>query len=173
MPRTLVTAKASNAVKNKHETIKKAAGLSKPKGIQKVVRKPTKFKRFTTTTRRIRKKQDDTWFCNQKAPIVDLVKSIARDVDNQTWFRKSTCRTIDEIVTAQVIIILRQALERRKDAMTPSKMKKQTAIQIGEKHITGALKVWAEYHDGNYMDVYRNTLVEQKELERSLHPERN
>lgn len=166
MPRTVSGVKAAGEGKSK-SLAKKRTGLSKPTGAVKQ-RKKTQFKKITTTLRKMRRQQRETGSCHQHTPIVRLVKEVACDIDNKTWLRKSTCKTIDEIVMNEVQTVLRQALDRRLESRTPAEKMKRCAVQVSEKHITGAFKVWASYRDGNFMETYLNALDEQKQLERVL-----
>ena len=150
----------------KHIHNKKSIGLSKPKGIssvEKKERKPVRYKNITHALRKIRRAQRSTEACTRKAPIIYLVKDIATKYDDQTWFRPSTTRDIQEAVEAQMIVVLQQAHDRSIEARTENELKKQTAVQVMEKNIKGAFKVWSSSRNGDFMELYDETLKNEWE----------
>ena len=168
MPRSQTIAKISASKKPRTPSSvvakKQALSARKPGGVTGVEKKKRRFSSFVSTLRGIRRQQKETKSAHQFRPMVELVKAIVNDFDNKTFLRRSTVKTIEEVVMPHAITVLRQALDRRMESLTPHERKNQRCVQVMEKNIRGAFKVWAESRTGNYLNIYDDTLAAQKQL---------
>jgi len=143
----------------KSQRIKKTE--SKPEGDVKV-RKNVRFRNITQGLRKIRKQQKSIELCMRKAPTLILIRQIAEQLQDQNRMRKATSHQIATVAEAQTIKLIKQALDRRIEAMTPSELKTQASVQVSSKHILGAFKVWCEEKNSKFMDYFQESLLQQR-----------
>jgi histone H3/H4 len=129
---------------------------------KKKVRAKPRFRPITHALRGMRREQRSTRLSVRNKPITDLIRHMIKDFSFDTMLRPSTVEALQEVVEAGVLKVLRDAFDRRLEAMTETEQKKQTSVQLMAKNVYGAFRVWAEQRQGQFTEF----LEEAKDLTR-------
>jgi len=104
MARTKQTARSTKAKGGKVPRNKiMATGEKSRKSLQKVPRKPHRYRPGTVALREIRRYQKSTTLLLAKRPFQDLVRSVCKDVKDECRFQSTALSALQEVAEAYLV----------------------------------------------------------------------
>lgn len=117
---------------------------------EKKHRAKPRFRPITKALRTIRFEQRSTLPCMAKQRMRDLIRIILSEAGPDTWLKPATIEAIGALAEDQVISILREANERRMEALTAGDRKRQGCVQLMAKNVEGAFRTFKRGSIGSF-----------------------
>lgn len=151
IPVSAAAAAAANN-NNNNATQKKKKQVDAPIIVVKK-KKKIRFRAVTHALRNIRRAQQSTSSGFRRAPITRLVKRFCATYSNNNMFlRRSTVEAFEQVTMHATLQIFQDAYNRRLVSLSPEQSASQHMVQIEERHLDDAFRLWRQYHSTGDFD---------------------